>query len=667
MKKEALFSHLDFGTFYKNLIPSLREKNKKEAMGLCPFHEDRSPSLYVNLENGLYHCFACGAGGDALKFYKDLKGVDFIIALKEIRKMIGIGETPIKSKKVVATFEYKNSEGKTLYFKERIEPGEGGRSKEFRFKHSENGQWVFSRGYNSIPYNLSEIKNSKYAVIVEGEGKVDLLKQWGLVGSCLDSGADSPWKEEYQKVFEGKEIIILPDNDVPGKSYAYRIANALNGKAGKIKIVDLPGLKDGQDIIDWSGIHGNDKTKLSELIKTSPEWIPEKEPEILSYLESWSYIQGLDVKVEWVVDRLIPKESITVVFGKGGIGKTWLMLDLGRCIANGISFLGLATIKMPVIFVDFENPVAVLNDKTRKLGNGEKFYFWRAHNDKLPPPRLDAKNWGLFKSLPRGAVLIFDTLRASQSKDENASDDMGEIMGRLKELRDMGFTIILIHHTAKNSDKVPKGSTAIVDLADHILGMTLVKKKNDGQDIVVEDDEEFDEEKVYRFGARGKTRFEPYYIYLTLNPDRGFDLAPDPQEDILKEMHRILEKHGTLSKTAFLDACKELGMGEKKTRKMFGIGQGRYWTVQDIKAKNAKLVTAIQFGSSAPLYSAAKLPNCPEPNGGLGNDPAKLDIRDSPKCLDNTEFGSSAKGICQTEKLDSKRGKAVDDLREGEL
>ena len=331
----------------------------------------------------------------------------------------------------------------------------------------------------------------------------------------------------------------------------------------------------------------------------------------LSKLESWNDIRNLEIKVEWVMDRLIPKESITVIFGKGGIGKTWLMMDIARSIGSGLDYLGYQTIKTPVVFIDFENPVSMLNERTKKLGEAENVHFWRVGNS-FKPPKLDSREWEQYKELPAGAVLVFDTLRASHGRDENASNEMASIMEKVKELRDLGFTVILLHHTAKNSDKISKGSTAIVDLSDHILGLTRVRNAKEGEDAPVDDDDS--EDPTYRFGWRDKTRFEPHHIYLSLNPDRGFELAPDIEEETFKSMHRILERSDVLQKTAFAKECKPLGLGEKKARKLIDRGIGRFWKIENTGKTNAQIVTAIKFGSLAPPIGSAELPNYPEVN-----------------------------------------------------
>lgn len=70
------------------LIPLAKRGSNLEA--ICPFHADTKPSLKVNDSKGLYKCFACGAGGDAIKFVQDFKHLDFIEALKDIANTLGL-------------------------------------------------------------------------------------------------------------------------------------------------------------------------------------------------------------------------------------------------------------------------------------------------------------------------------------------------------------------------------------------------------------------------------------------------------------------------------------------------------------------------------------------------------------------------------------------------
>ena len=58
------------------------EKKGNVYMALCPFHDDRHPSLRVDPEKGLYHCFSCGAGGDVFRFVQEKEGCGFGEAIR---------------------------------------------------------------------------------------------------------------------------------------------------------------------------------------------------------------------------------------------------------------------------------------------------------------------------------------------------------------------------------------------------------------------------------------------------------------------------------------------------------------------------------------------------------------------------------------------------------
>lgn len=66
---------------------------------ICPFHSDTKPSLKVNDTKGMYKCFACGAGGDAITFVMGYKKLEFVEALKEISGILGLPFEDHKEKK----------------------------------------------------------------------------------------------------------------------------------------------------------------------------------------------------------------------------------------------------------------------------------------------------------------------------------------------------------------------------------------------------------------------------------------------------------------------------------------------------------------------------------------------------------------------------------------
>jgi DNA primase len=60
------------------------KRKGRELAGVCPFHNEKSPSFYVTPDKGFYHCFGCGAHGDVIKFVMDVHGMQFIDAVRHI-------------------------------------------------------------------------------------------------------------------------------------------------------------------------------------------------------------------------------------------------------------------------------------------------------------------------------------------------------------------------------------------------------------------------------------------------------------------------------------------------------------------------------------------------------------------------------------------------------
>lgn len=203
---------------------------------LCPAHEDHNPSLSIGLSKDgrrvLLHCFAGCTEKDIIK-EASLTMNDLIMKQKdssqvEVRKQ---------------TYRYVDAEGTLLYRRIRTDYADG--SKSFYFEQPNGVKTV--KGVQRVPYNLPNVLKAQTVFFVEGEKCADAVNAAGRTATTLDSGSNSRWLSEYNSYFDGKTVIVIPDNDEPGEKYARRIASNIPGA----KIVHLPSLAEKEDIYDW--------------------------------------------------------------------------------------------------------------------------------------------------------------------------------------------------------------------------------------------------------------------------------------------------------------------------------------------------------------------------------------------------------------------------------
>jgi DNA primase len=68
----------------------LRNAGGGNLKGLCPFHDEKSPSFNVTPSRGMYYCFGCQAGGDVIKFVQDVEHLDFSDAVERRARRAGV-------------------------------------------------------------------------------------------------------------------------------------------------------------------------------------------------------------------------------------------------------------------------------------------------------------------------------------------------------------------------------------------------------------------------------------------------------------------------------------------------------------------------------------------------------------------------------------------------
>src|SRR4051812_49781500 len=81
--KERVRDAVDFAEIV-GARTELRRSGVTRLEGLCPFHDERSPSFGINPSEKVYYCFGCGAGGDVFKFVMETEGLDFTGALESL-------------------------------------------------------------------------------------------------------------------------------------------------------------------------------------------------------------------------------------------------------------------------------------------------------------------------------------------------------------------------------------------------------------------------------------------------------------------------------------------------------------------------------------------------------------------------------------------------------
>ncbi|MCC8956186.1 DNA primase [Bradyrhizobium sp. Pear77] len=156
------------------------------------------------------------------------------------------------SSKPGVEYVYRTQAG-TAHMKVTRLNGKGGK-KQFIQHRCENNDWVIgTKGIDRVPYRLDEIAASpdKTIYFVEGEKDADRLAKEGLLATTAPEGASAQWKPELTQWFKGRRVVIVPDNDQPGRAHAVKVADAISRVAASVKIVELPNLPPKGDVSDW--------------------------------------------------------------------------------------------------------------------------------------------------------------------------------------------------------------------------------------------------------------------------------------------------------------------------------------------------------------------------------------------------------------------------------
>lgn len=240
----------------------------------CPFCPS-SDGGRVHQEDGRFFCYVCGKKAGPWGLAQLVLGSPE--AAVQVMKDVGSFKDRSSSNsrpRIVATYDYRDESGMLLHQVLRREPGADGKKKDFRIRRPEpGGGWTWKlKGARLVLYHLPHVIASPVVLILEGEKDCDRAASIGFVATTNAMGAGK-WRREYNEHFRNKVVVIVPDNDQPGRDHAQDVARNLYGIAKSIKIVDLPGLPEKGDLSDWLD-QGHTAAELVNAIDATPEWTP---------------------------------------------------------------------------------------------------------------------------------------------------------------------------------------------------------------------------------------------------------------------------------------------------------------------------------------------------------------------------------------------------------
>jgi len=183
----------------------------REWKACCPFHNEKTPSFTVNDDKGFYHCFGCGAHGDAIRFLTDNRGLPFMDAVKELAAKAGLdvpAPDPRAQERSERTSTLTDVMGEVArWFAEQLHGIAGAGARDYLKRRGIDDATVQRFGIGLAPEGRNHLKR---ALAHLGEDK---LVETGMLIQPEEAG-----KESYDR-FRGR--LMIPIRDPRGRVIAF--------------------------------------------------------------------------------------------------------------------------------------------------------------------------------------------------------------------------------------------------------------------------------------------------------------------------------------------------------------------------------------------------------------------------------------------------------------
>jgi hypothetical protein len=533
---------------------------------------DKNPSLSITESDGkvLFHCHG---GCDQRDVFDAVRARDL---LPTTPKREEISFTHHQAPVLEKEWLYRNEDGDTLFTKRRYKTSDAkGKTYSIHRVDAQGKRIAGLKDTRIVPYQLPELLDAKTAgraiYLVEGEKAADALVSIGAIATTSHTGAGS-WPDEITQYFAGANIVVIPDNDEPGRAYARRAISRLLPVVKSIRYLDLDLMVEGDDAYEWVHHAKGTRKELADMAKQAPvitkemavtdsEQSIETEqieaeafnptPQLLN-IEAWDTIK--DEPVRWIIENVLPEKGFAALYGPPGSYKSFVALDIAEAVATGRQWMGnQVTNPGAVLYIAGEGHGGIgarikackINHQTQ---DGAEIYVIRYQLNL----RSSADDFNLLMEsiddlIERTGIELrlvqIDTLaRAFGGGNENDSQDMGAFIhnaGRLQ--RKLNCALMVLHHSGKDATKGLRGHSSLLGAVDTQIeltklvtddhkegvagtGIVTISKQKDGQDNL-------------KFG------FEMVQININQGKESGLGLEENVSLAVREQLGNIDQQH----------------------------------------------------------------------------------------------------------------------------
>ncbi|MPT48181.1 MAG: DNA primase [Sphingobium sp.] len=187
------------------------QKAGREYKACCPFHNEKTPSFTINDEKGFYHCFGCGAHGDAIRWMTEQRGLPFIDAVKELADAAGM-EMPAADPRAAQKAKQARGLHEAMqaaqdWFEAQLAGTDGAEARAYLNKRGITDATRRSFGFGFAPDSRGKLKSALK------DFPTEMLVEAGLLIQPDDKG-----REAYDR-FRGR--LMLPIRDARGRVIAF--------------------------------------------------------------------------------------------------------------------------------------------------------------------------------------------------------------------------------------------------------------------------------------------------------------------------------------------------------------------------------------------------------------------------------------------------------------